>query len=107
MAESARGVSDAGADLSDICMGGWVPKGATTGAGTSMLKDVPLAARVMSAVVKASSVPVTIKTRMGWDGCTGSSTELARVAEDCGVAAVAIHGRFAKQGFTGHADWRP
>jgi tRNA-dihydrouridine synthase B len=107
MAEAARVVSDAGADLIDINMGCWVPKVAKTGAGASMLKDVPLAARVMSAVVKASSVPVTIKTRMGWDGCTGSSTELARVAEDCGVAAVAIHGRFAKQGFTGRADWRP
>jgi tRNA-dihydrouridine synthase B len=107
MAEAARVVAAAGADLIDINMGCWVPKVAKTGAGASMLKDVPLAARVMSAVVEASPVPVTIKTRVGWDGCTGCATELARVAEDCGVAAVAIHGRFARQGFTGRADWRP
>jgi tRNA-dihydrouridine synthase B len=107
MAEATRMVAAAGADVIDINMGCWVPKVAKTGAGASMLKDVPLAARVMTAVVKASSVPVTIKTRMGWDGCTGCSTELARVAEECGVAAVAIHGRFAKQGFTGRADWTP
>lgn len=107
MAEAARVVAAAGADIIDINMGCWVPKVAKTGAGASMLKDVSLAARVMSAVVKAVPVPVTIKTRMGWDGCTGSATELARVAEDCGVAAVAIHGRFARQGFTGRADWRP
>jgi tRNA-dihydrouridine synthase B len=107
MAEAARVVAAAGADVIDINMGCWVPKVAKTGAGASMLKDLPLAARVMTAVVNASPVPVTIKTRMGWDGCTGSSTELARVAEECGVAAVAIHGRFAKQGFTGRADWRP
>src|SRR5260370_18941747 len=93
--------------MSDSNMGCWVPKGAKTGAGASMLKDMPLAARVMSAVVKASPVPVTIKTRMGWDGSTGCATELARIAEECGVAAVAIHGRFARQGFTGRADWRP
>jgi nifR3 family TIM-barrel protein len=107
MAEAARVVAAAGADIIDINMGCWVPKVAKTGAGASMLKDTALAARVMTAVVKASPVPVTIKTRMGWDGCTGSSTELARIAEGCGVAAVAIHGRFARQGFTGRADWRP
>jgi tRNA-dihydrouridine synthase B len=107
MAEAARVVAAAGADIIDINMGCWVPKVAKTGAGASMLKDPALAARVMRAVVNASPVPVTIKTRMGWDGCTGSATELSRIAEDCGVAAVTIHGRFARQGFTGRADWRP
>ena len=107
MAEAARVVAAAGADIIDINMGCWVPKVAKTGAGASMLKDPALAARVMRAVVNASPVPVTIKTRMGWDGCTGCATELARIAEACGVAAVTIHGRFARQGFTGRADWRP
>jgi tRNA-dihydrouridine synthase B len=107
MAEATRVVAAAGADIIDINMGCWVPKVAKTGAGASMLKDTALAARVMTAVVNASPAPVTIKTRVGWDGCTGSATELSRIAEACGVAAVAIHGRFARQGFTGRADWRP
>jgi tRNA-dihydrouridine synthase B len=107
MREAARVVSDAGADLIDINMGCWVPKVAKTGAGAALLKDLPLAAAVMRSVVEGASVPVTVKTRMGWDGCTGSAVELARVAEDVGVAAIAVHGRFARQGFDGQADWRP
>jgi nifR3 family TIM-barrel protein len=107
MAVATRMVCEAGADLIDINMGCWVPKVAKTGAGAALLKDIPKAAAVMSAVVKASSVPITIKTRVGWDGCTGSAVELARAAEDVGVAAVAIHGRTAQQGFTGNADWGP
>lgn len=107
MAVAARMVCEAGADLIDINMGCWVPKVAKTGAGAALLKDLKRAAAVMSAVVNASSVPVTIKTRVGWDGCIGSAVELARVAQDVGVAAVAIHGRTANQGFTGEADWRP
>jgi len=107
MAEAARMCIDAGADLIDINMGCWVPKVAKTGAGASLLKDLKRAAAVMSACVNAGSVPVTIKTRVGWDGCIGSAVEMARVAQDVGVKAVAIHGRTAKQGFTGVADWRP
>src|SRR5947209_7621869 len=95
MATAARMCCEAGADLIDINMGCWVPKVARTGAGASLLRDLPKAAQVMSAVVGASSVPVTIKTRVGWDGCVGSSTEMARVAQDAGVAAIAIHGRTA------------
>jgi tRNA-dihydrouridine synthase B len=107
MAEATRMCCDAGADIIDINMGCWVPKVAKTGAGASLLKDIPRARAVMSAVVGASSVPVTIKTRVGWDGCVGSAVEMALAAEECGVAAIAIHGRTAKQGFTGTADWRP
>jgi tRNA-dihydrouridine synthase B len=97
----------AGADLIDINMGCWVPKVAKTGAGASLLKDLRRAEAVMRAVVRRSSVPVTIKTRVGWDGCVGSAVEMARLAEDCGVVGIAIHGRTAVQGFTGEADWRP
>lgn len=107
MAEAARHCCEAGADMLDINMGCWVPKVAKTGAGASLLRDLPRAAAVMNAVVQASTVPVTIKTRVGWDGCVGSAVEMAKVAQDCGVAAIAIHGRTARQGFTGVADWRP
>jgi nifR3 family TIM-barrel protein len=107
MAEAARVVADSGADLIDINMGCWVPKVAKTGAGAALLKDLPLAARVMEAVVGAVALPITVKTRVGWDGCCGSAVELARVAQECGVKAVTIHGRFARQGFAGNADWGP
>lgn len=107
MAEATRMCCEAGADIIDINMGCWVPKVAKTGAGASLLKDLKRAAEVMSAVVRASSVPVTIKTRVGWDGCVGSAVEMGRVAQNVGVAAIAIHGRTAIQGFTGEADWGP
>jgi tRNA-dihydrouridine synthase B len=107
MATAARIVTEAGADIIDINMGCWVPKVARTGAGACLLKDMKRAAAVMEAVVRATPLPVTVKTRVGWDGCTGSAVELAGVAEACGVRAVAIHGRTAQQGFTGNADWTP
>jgi tRNA-dihydrouridine synthase B len=107
MAEAARRVAATGADIIDINMGCWVPKVAKTGAGAGLLRDVPRAAALMEAVVRAVDIPVTIKTRIGWDGCCGSAVEMARVAEGCGVAAIAIHGRTARQGFTGNADWAP
>lgn len=107
MAEAARMCCAAGADLLDINMGCWVPKVARTGAGARLLTDLPRAIAVMKAVVDASTVPVTIKTRVGWDGVRGSALEMGRAAQDCGVAAIAIHGRTAEQGFTGVADWAP
>jgi tRNA-dihydrouridine synthase B len=107
MGVAAEMCCKAGADLIDINMGCWVPKVAKTGAGASLLKDIKRAEAVMSAVVRASSVPVTIKTRIGWDGCVGSSLEMGKAAEGVGVAAIAIHGRTARQGFTGTADWGP
>jgi nifR3 family TIM-barrel protein len=107
MAEAARRVAGTGADVIDINMGCWVPKVAKTGAGAGLLRDLPRAAAVMQAVVNAVEIPVTIKTRIGWDGCCGSAIGMAKVAEACGVAAIAIHGRTARQGFTGSADWTP
>lgn len=107
MSHAARLVAESGADIIDINMGCWVPKVARTGAGAGLLRDMERASAVMKAVVDAGGIPVTVKTRVGWDGCDGSAVELARRAEDCGVAAVAIHGRTAQQGFTGEADWAP
>ncbi len=107
MAEAARLVESTGADLIDINMGCWVPKVAKTGAGAGLLRDLKRAGAVMSAVAGAVRIPVTVKTRVGWDGCDGSAVELARVAEDSGIAAIAIHGRTAQQGFAGEADWAP
>jgi tRNA-dihydrouridine synthase B len=107
MAEAARMVAGSGADLIDINMGCWVPKVAKTGAGAALLKDLKRAGQVMEAVVRAVPLPITVKTRVGWDGCCGSAVDLARVAEASGVQAITIHGRFARQGFTGRADWRP
>jgi nifR3 family TIM-barrel protein len=107
MGVAAEMCSAAGADLIDINMGCWVPKVAKTGAGASLLKDLKKAEAVMAAVVKGSSVPVTIKTRVGWDGCIGSAVEMGKVAESVGVVGIAIHGRTAQQGFKGSADWGP
>lgn len=107
MRDAAEIVSAAGPDLIDINMGCWVPKVARTGAGAALLRDLPRAVKVMEAVVRGSSVPVTIKTRTGWDGCGAGCLDLAKAAQDAGVAAVAIHGRTAQQGFSGEADWRP
>jgi tRNA-dihydrouridine synthase B len=104
---AAEIVAEAGADIIDINMGCWVPKVAKTGAGAGLLRDLKRAALVMEAVVNAVRIPVTVKTRVGWDGYASGAVELARVAEQCGVRAVTIHGRTAMQGFSGSADWEP
>jgi len=105
IAEAARAAEDAGADMVDINMGCWVPKVVKTGACAALLKDLDQARRVMEACVRATSLPVTIKTRKGWDMRHSRAVELARMAEDLGVKAIAVHGRSATQGFSGQADW--
>ncbi|MBS7539904.1 tRNA dihydrouridine synthase DusB [Ancylobacter lacus] len=105
MAEAARLVEAAGAGLIDINMG-CPAKRVTTGlAGSALLRDLDLATRIIAAVVGAVSVPVTLKTRLGWDGTAMVAPELARRAEDIGVRLVTIHGRTRCQFYTGHADW--
>jgi nifR3 family TIM-barrel protein len=82
-----------------------VPKVAKQGAGAALLKDVCTAAAVVEAVVKAVDVPVTVKVRAGWDEANPTCVPFARAAEAAGVQAIAVHARFATQGFQGRADW--
>ncbi|HUL01416.1 MAG TPA: tRNA dihydrouridine synthase DusB [Nitrospirota bacterium] len=105
MAEAAHIVSQGGIDFIDINMGCPVPKILKSGAGAALLRDIGLAKEIMSAVVNASKVPVTIKIRLGWDAQRLIAVKLAQEAEAAGIAAVTVHGRTKEQGFSGHADW--
>ncbi len=105
MAEAAQVVEAAGADIVDLNMGCWVPKVAKTGAGATLLKDVCLAQSVVKAMVDAVKIPVTVKIRSGWDPSQTTGIEFAQRAQDVGAQAIAVHARYANQGFTGTADW--
>lgn len=99
MAEAAKVVADYGASIVDINMGCWVPKVAKTGGGAKLLKDVCSAAAVVEAVVNAVDIPVTVKIRAGWEQSKPTAVPFAKAAENAGVAAIAVHWRFATQGF--------
>lgn len=105
MAEAARVAVGEGADIVDINMGCWVPKVCKTGGGAAMMNDEETACRVVDAVVRAVDVPVTVKTRAGWHYGHLATVGLARKLEQVGVAAFALHARYAVQGHTGDADW--
>jgi tRNA-dihydrouridine synthase B len=105
MAETARIVEEAGADILDINMGCWVPKVCKTGAGAALLKDPDLAERIVDAVVKAVKIPVTVKVRAGWDYSLFAAPDLVQRFQDRGAKMITLHARFAKQGFEGEADW--
>lgn len=105
MAEAAKIVVDHGAAMVDINMGCWVPKVAKKGAGAALLRDVCTATAVVEAVVKAVSVPVTVKVRSGFEDGVVTAIPFAKAAEQCGVKAIAVHARFAGQGHSGSADW--
>ena len=105
MATAAKAVADLGAEIVDINMGCWVPKVAGKGAGAALLKDVCLATAVVEAVVKAVDIPVTVKVRAGFEMNKPTALEFAKSAENAGVKLIAVHGRYAAQGFTGQADW--
>lgn len=104
MTEAARRMIDQGASIIDINMGCPVRKVVKTGGGSALMCDELSAARLVEAVVKASSVPVTVKMRLGWDDDTLSAPDLARAFEQVGAAAVIVHGRTRQQGFKGSVN---
>lgn len=105
MVEAAKIVEAARPDVIDLNFGCPVKKVAGKGAGAGMLKNIPLMLDITRQVVKAVSTPVTVKTRLGWDKENLVITELAEQLQDCGIAALTIHGRTRSQMYTGDADW--
>jgi len=105
MAEAAKLNEQRGAAIIDINMGCPVKKVVNGDAGSALMRDLPLAAKLIEATVKAVKVPVTLKTRMGWDHSSLNAPELARIAEDLGVQMITIHGRTRCQLYKGVADW--
>ena len=105
MAEAARINEDSGAAIIDINMGCPVKKIVNTYAGSALMRDEDNAARIIEATVKAVSVPVTLKMRMGWDHDNLNAPSLAQRAEDAGVQLITVHGRTRQQLFKGSADW--
>ncbi|MDF7673609.1 tRNA dihydrouridine synthase DusB [Acetobacteraceae bacterium ESL0709] len=106
MAEAARIAVDGGADLIDINFGCPARKVAIGQmAGSFLMRDEVLAARILEATVKAAKVPVTLKMRMGWDQASLNAPRLAQIAEDVGIRMVTVHGRTRQMFYNGHADW--
>lgn len=105
MAMSARIVETVNPDLLDINFGCPVKKVVTKGAGAAVLKDIDLMVRLTKAVVRSTSLPVTVKTRLGWDDNSINIEEVAERLQDVGIKALAIHGRTRCQLYKGDADW--
>ena len=107
MVEAAKIVEQAKPDLIDINFGCPVKKVAGKGAGAGMLQNIPLLLDITREVVKAVKQPVTVKTRLGWRADNIIISTLAEQLQDCGIAALTIHGRTRSQMYTGSADWNP
>lgn len=105
MVEAAKIVEAAKPDILDINFGCPVKKVAGKGAGAGMLRDIPKMLEITSAVVKAVNIPVTVKTRLGWDCNNIIISTLAEQLQDCGIQALTVHGRTRSQMYTGTADW--
>ena len=105
MVEAAKIVEQAQPDILDINFGCPVKRGAGKGAGAGMLQNIPQMLEITRAVVDAVKIPVTVKTRLGWDANNKIIVELAEQLQDCGIAALTIHGRTRAQMYTGEADW--
>ena len=105
MAESAAMVEAMGADIVDINLGCPVKKIVRQGGGSNLLRDLPLMEKILRAVRKAIRVPLTVKIRSGWDRNSINAVEVLKLAEGCGVEALAIHGRTRSDLFSGHSDW--
>lgn len=105
MVDAARIVEDVHPDILDINFGCPVKKVAGKGAGAGMLRDIPKMLEITKAVVDAVNIPVTVKTRLGWDHEHKIIVDLAEQLQDCGIAALTVHGRTRSQMYTGNADW--
>jgi tRNA-dihydrouridine synthase B len=105
MAEAARIVEDIGADIVDVNMGCPVPKIAKHHAGCSLMREPEHAAAVIEAMARAVKIPVTVKMRAGWSDSQRNAPALAKMVEQAGASAVAVHGRTAAQSYSGYADW--
>jgi nifR3 family TIM-barrel protein len=106
MAAAAQIVEGMGADIVDVNMGCPVPKIAKHNAGCSLMREPAHAASVIRSMVRAVKIPVTVKMRAGWNDAERNAPMLARMVEDAGAAAIAVHGRTAAQSYSGSADWR-
>ncbi|MDZ7833193.1 MAG: tRNA dihydrouridine synthase DusB [Desulfobacterales bacterium] len=106
MAEAAAMVEAMGADIIDVNFGCAVKKVVRTGAGAALMKDLDRAEQMLIKMRKAIRIPLTIKIRSGWDASGRQAIELCRIAGACGVDAVTVHPRTARQGFRGCADWQ-
>ena len=106
LAEAARIAAEAQPEAIDLNFGCPVKRVAGKGAGSGLLQNIPLLLEITRAVVKAVSLPVTVKTRLGWSG-NYIIEEIAEPLQDCGISALTIHGRTRSQMYTGEADWRP
>ena len=106
MARGAKIMEQAGPDFIDINMGCPMQKVVKNGDGSALMKNIPLAAAVIRAMVKAVQTPVTVKMRLGWSRDTLNAVELAQAAEEAGAAAITVHGRTREDFYTGKADWK-
>lgn len=105
MADAARMCQDLGFDLVDVNLGCPVPKVVRSQGGSALLRDLPRVEHILRRMRAALSVPLTLKYRSGWNERERVAVEVARLAEDCGLEAVALHPRTREQGFAGRADW--
>ena len=105
MARAAQIIEDSGADIVDINFGCWVKKVVNNNAGAAFLKAPQKMKNMVETVVKSVKIPVTAKTRIGWDNDSIVIEDVAKMLEDVGVSALAIHCRTRAQGMHGHADW--
>ena len=105
MVEAAKIVEEAKPDILDINFGCPVKKVAGKGAGAGMLRDIPKMLEITREVVKSVNLPVTVKTRLGWDCNSKIIVELSEQLQDCGIQALTVHGRTRSQMYTGEADW--
>lgn len=105
MGEAARLAESYGPDFIDINCGCWVKNHVAHGHGAALLKDLPRLEKIIQSTVKATRLPVTVKTRLGWDASTIVIEDVARIVEQAGAKAIAIHCRTRSQAHTGKADW--